>query len=292
MRIRVTSQTSSCPPVWSPPWSDRGTTATTSSRVPHHYPVTFKRYKSIFCNFVKRKLIGWYLPEQRDRTNSFSLNRNLCPERERSNTFTQIKSHNYLERVKMRRLQKMVIILFVRSECLCVIWLQRCCLLRHCTAMYCRPRICSMWSRRRRTSKATNLYTKVEEDRSVIFYISCVQQVPKPNCLLSLTSLPDQPRCVETLPQTSPSSMRWPHQASPLFLTSFCWQVLCLGKIKSSHKRAPPTFIDEALTKFKQKQHKREVLGVTTRTDKVPNPATPLHPLDDSKRGQKWKIEA
>ena len=53
------------------------------------------------------------MPEQRDRTNSFSLNRNLYPERERSNTFTQIKSHNYLERVKIRRMQKMVIIWFL-----------------------------------------------------------------------------------------------------------------------------------------------------------------------------------
>ena len=56
------------------------------------------------------------MPEQRDRTNSFSLNRNLYPERERANTFTQMKSHNYLERVKMRRMQNMVIEL----ECILV----------------------------------------------------------------------------------------------------------------------------------------------------------------------------
>ena len=46
--------------------------------------------------------------ERRGRAQSFSLNRNLCSERERANSFTHNKSHNYLERVKMRRSQQAV----------------------------------------------------------------------------------------------------------------------------------------------------------------------------------------
>ena len=46
--------------------------------------------------------------DRRGRAQSFSLNRNLCSERERANSFTHNKSHNYLERVKMRRSQQAV----------------------------------------------------------------------------------------------------------------------------------------------------------------------------------------
>ena len=46
--------------------------------------------------------------DRRGRAQSFSLNRNLCSERERANSFTHNKSHNYLERVKLRRQQQPV----------------------------------------------------------------------------------------------------------------------------------------------------------------------------------------
>ena len=48
-------------------------------------------------------------PDQRTRTQSFSLNRNLCSERQerdRANTFTHSTSSNYLERIKQRRQQQ------------------------------------------------------------------------------------------------------------------------------------------------------------------------------------------
>ena len=44
--------------------------------------------------------------EPRVRAQSFSLNRNLCSDRDRSSSFSQTKSHNYLERVKLRRQQQ------------------------------------------------------------------------------------------------------------------------------------------------------------------------------------------
>ena len=60
------------------------------------------------------------------------------------------------------------------------------------------------------------------------------------------------------------------------------YEVLFLGKIKSSHKRAPPTFIDDALKKFKQKGVK--VLEDKAKDDTSNNrqkQALPVaHPLD------------
>ena len=65
------------------------------------------------------------------------------------------------------------------------------------------------------------------------------------------------------------------------------YEVLCLGKIKSSHKRAPPTFIDEALQKFRQKQEKKDVLN--SRSNNVPSlESPPCHPLDNPTRGQEF----
>ena len=63
-----------------------------------------------FQPFSFRQHIYPYEQEQRSsRTQSFSLNRNLCSDRERANSFTQIKSHNYLERVKLRRQQQTMV---------------------------------------------------------------------------------------------------------------------------------------------------------------------------------------
>merc|ERR1719369_2276461 len=63
------------------------------------------------------------------------------------------------------------------------------------------------------------------------------------------------------------------------------YEVLFLGKIKASHKRAPPTFIDEALQKFKQRElAKEQKRNVPNEEEKIPvSPqSTPQHPLDIS----------
>ena len=43
-------------------------------------------------------------------------------------------------------------------------------------------------------------------------------------------------------------------------MQSFCCllQVLFLGKIKASHKRAPPSFIDEAIIKFQRREAEKD----------------------------------
>jgi len=63
------------------------------------------------------------------------------------------------------------------------------------------------------------------------------------------------------------------------------YEVLFLGKIKASHKRAPPTFIDEALQKFKQREiAKEQRRNASNEDEKIPvSPqSTPQHPLDMS----------
>ena len=66
--------------------------------VSSHEPALRRRMHNLGCD----------QDEGRGRAQSFSLNRNLCSERERANSFTHNKSHNYLERVKMRRSQQAV----------------------------------------------------------------------------------------------------------------------------------------------------------------------------------------
>ena len=52
----------------------------------------------------------------RSRAQSYSVHRKISPtERERANSFSQLKSSKYLERVKMRREQKPV------QKCCCVL---------------------------------------------------------------------------------------------------------------------------------------------------------------------------
>ena len=63
-----------------------------------------------------RRLRHFGEPEdRRDRAQSFSLNRNLCSERERANSFTHNKSHTYLERVRRRRSQQAVIMIMIMT---------------------------------------------------------------------------------------------------------------------------------------------------------------------------------
>ena len=66
--------------------------------------------------------------------------------------------------------------------------------------------------------------------------------------------------------------------------TSQFYEVLFLGKIKASHKRAPPTFIDEALQKFKHREVVKEQRKIVINEDEkmVLAPSTPNHPLDMS----------
>jgi len=63
------------------------------------------------------------------------------------------------------------------------------------------------------------------------------------------------------------------------------YEVLFLGKIKASHKRAPPTFIDEALQKFKQREvAKEQRKNAPNEDEKIPvSPKIgPQHPLEMS----------
>ena len=66
-------------------------------------------------------------------------------------------------------------------------------------------------------------------------------------------------------------------------------EVLFLGKIKSSHKRAPPTFIDDSLKKFRQRDaakqadQKQDNNGANT-SDNT-NSTTTAHPLESSSAG-------
>ena len=79
-----------------------------------------------------------------------------------------------------------------------------------------------------------------------------------------------------------------------------CSKVLFLGKIKSSHKRAPPTFIDDAIKKFKQREEKLRggscsSNGSPTAVSKVVindggGGAPVCHPLDDVFKGKIQQI--
>ena len=123
--------------------------------------------------------------ERRGRAQSFSLNRNLCSERERANSFTHNKSHNYLERVKMRRSQQAVhsrtVSFILMTHCLCFRFLS-----------------CSVWSRRRR--------------RPFLPPVPCCPPDPRKChlCPPSHQSSQDPPHYAETRHQTSHSSLRLP----------------------------------------------------------------------------------
>ena len=61
-------------------------------------------------------------------------------------------------------------------------------------------------------------------------------------------------------------------------------EVLFLGKIKSSHKRAPPTFIDDSLNKFRQRDAKiaedsKENEEGDSSNSNGSDPSTVNHPL-------------
>jgi len=59
------------------------------------------------------------------------------------------------------------------------------------------------------------------------------------------------------------------------------YEVLFLGKIKASHKRAPPSFIDDALQKFKQREILKEQKNTSpTAVDNKNALVTPHHPLE------------
>ena len=75
-----------------------------------------------------------------------------------------------------------------------------------------------------------------------------------------------------------------------------CSKVLFLGKIKSSHKRAPPTFIDDAIKKFKQREEKLRGGSCSSNgspaavskvvTNDGGGGAPVCHPLDDVFKGE------
>ena len=75
-----------------------------------------------------------------------------------------------------------------------------------------------------------------------------------------------------------------------------CSKVLFLGKIKSSHKRAPPTFIDDAIKKFKQREEKLRGGSCSSNgspaavskvvTNDGSGGAPVCHPLDDVFKGK------
>ena len=75
-----------------------------------------------------------------------------------------------------------------------------------------------------------------------------------------------------------------------------CSKVLFLGKIKSSHKRAPPTFIDDAIKKFKQREEKLRGGSCSSNgspaavskvvTNDGGGGAPVCHPLDDVFKGK------
>ena len=72
--------------------------------------------------------------------------------------------------------------------------------------------------------------------------------------------------------------------------------MLFLGKIKSSHKRAPPTFIDDAIKKFKQREEKLRGGSCSSNgspaavskvvTNDGGGGAPVCHPLDDVFKGK------
>lgn len=151
----------------------------------------------------------------RSRAHSYSVHRKISPtERERANSFSQLKSSKYLERVKMRKAQKPV----------------------------------------------PELFSVVQEEKSVT-----------PVHPDKLSAIPNKfSRSASLCGDSPPNSSQF-------------YEVLFLGKIKASHKRAPPTFIDEALQKFQQ----REVLKEQRKNSMIeeekivlPPPCTPNHPLD------------
>lgn len=136
---------------------------------------------------------------------------------------------------------------------------------------------CSVWSRRRRRASPP----------------LCCPQDPHKKCHPCHPfhqSSQDPPHCVETRHQTSHSSSRlsfYPKFSVSLYHLSF--QVLFLGKIKSSHKRAPQTFIDDALRKFKIRESKLKEQAEDNKVNST-SPATNeakaispsiFHPLND-----------
>jgi len=152
----------------------------------------------------------------RSRAQSFTAHRKISPtERERANSFSQLKSSKYLERVKMRREQKPV----------------------------------------------PELFSVVQEEKA------CTPVNPE-----KLSAIPHKFSRSASLCGDSPPN------------TSQFYEVLFLGKIKASHKRAPPTFIDEALQKFKQREVvKEQRKNVINEDEKMAlAPSTPHHPLDMS----------
>jgi len=63
------------------------------------------------------------------------------------------------------------------------------------------------------------------------------------------------------------------------------YEVLFLGKVKSSHKRAPPTFIDDALSKIKNREAKLQQKDLSDKscvTETYSEKHSPCHPLDTS----------
>jgi len=63
------------------------------------------------------------------------------------------------------------------------------------------------------------------------------------------------------------------------------YEVLFLGKVKSSHKRAPPTFIDDALTKIRNREAKlqqKDAIDKSCETEIDAEKHSPCHPLDTS----------
>lgn len=153
----------------------------------------------------------------RSRAQSYSVHRKISPtERERANSFSQLKSSKYLERVKMRREQKPV----------------------------------------------PELFSVVQEEKS------CTTVNAE-----KLSAIPHKfSRSASLCGDSPPNSSQF-------------YEVLFLGKIKASHKRAPPTFIDEALQKFNQREVlKEQRKNSMIEDDKIvlPPPSTPHHPLDMS----------
>ena len=113
-------------------------------------------------------------------------------------------------------------------------------------------------------------------------------------CPLFPQSSQDPPHCVETRHQTFHSSLRLSfHPKFIIFLHHLSFQVLFLGKIKSSHKRAPQTFIDDALRKFKVRESKLKEQAEDNKVNStcpVTNEAKAIspsifHPLNDSNIG-------
>ena len=59
-------------------------------------------------------------------------------------------------------------------------------------------------------------------------------------------------------------------------------------QVKSSHKRAPPTFIDDALTKIRNREAKlqqKDAIDKSCETEIDAEKHSPCHPLDTSVKG-------